>query len=141
MTALAVWLGVIVHRAREQREAVEAIVALRGIVTYDWHGPPGSRLASSGPPGPIWLRRIVGDEFFQHVSQVDFGSPIAPTRIELSRAIPCLTRLRTLKRICVFASDDSQRQDELAAALPHCELELFYVDNSPSPMPVQMFNR
>jgi hypothetical protein len=35
-TAFAAWLGVVVHRAREQREAVEAIKALGGVVQFDW---------------------------------------------------------------------------------------------------------
>jgi hypothetical protein len=71
-TALTVWLGVIVDRAREQREAVKAIEALGGEIYYDWQVQV-SPIAAAGPLAPnpnakprvpAWLRRIVGDHFF-----------------------------------------------------------------------------
>lgn len=148
LTLFAVWLGFVVRRAHKQRDAVHAIEALGGAAIYDWQQDPPAGVftaypppVAGQPPGPAWLRRMVGDDFFQNVSGVDFGSPIAPTRIELSKAIPYLSRLPTLQRIRVFAANDSQSQDELAAALPHCELQLFYVDDSPSPRIIQMDNR
>lgn len=82
MTTFAVWLGVIVKRAREQREAVKAIEALGGQVRYDWHYDSfrarrdgvsfNSPLSKSmqAPNGPQWLRQIFGDDFFQHVRAV-----------------------------------------------------------------------
>lgn len=79
LTALAVWLGVVVHRAREQREAVEAIEAAGGVVRYDWQYdsfvarrdgvsfdfPLSNSMRE--PSGPLWMRRFIGDEFFQQV--------------------------------------------------------------------------
>ena len=71
-TALTVWLGVIVDRAREQREVVKAIEALGGEIYYDWQVQV-SPIAAAGPLAPnpnakprvpAWLRRIVGDHFF-----------------------------------------------------------------------------
>ena len=46
--------------ARQQRDAVAAIRALGGDVYYDymWPGPGGV------PPGPVWARRLLGDDFF-----------------------------------------------------------------------------
>ena len=79
LTAFAVWRGVVIHRAREQREAVKAIEAAGGIVRYDWQYDSfrarrdgvsfDSPLSNSmrEPSGPLWIRRIVGDEFFQQV--------------------------------------------------------------------------
>ena len=46
LTALAVWLGVVVNRARVQREAVKAIEALGGCHFYDCHYAPGAISAS-----------------------------------------------------------------------------------------------
>ena len=144
LTVFAVWLGVVVHRAREQREAVEAIEALGGTVAYDWQQESTSPFYSpvaSQPLGPAWLRRIVGDDFFQNASQVNFGSPISPIEIELSKAIPCLKQLRTLKQVRIFAVGDFDRQKDLKAALPRCDFQLYYLDNSRYSMPVRMLDR
>ena len=147
LTALAVWLGIVVNRAREQREAVKAIEALGGAVAYDWQQdiPPGTfpfySPVASQPPGPAWLRRIVGDDFFQNASQVNFGGPMNPIEIELSKAIPCLKQLRTLKQVRVFAVGDFDRQKDLKAALPRCDFQLYYLDNSRYSIPIRMLNR
>ena len=66
MTALAVWLGVVVNRATEQREAVEAIEALGGYVIYDWQAPSSD---AEQLAGPAWLRRAVGDDFFRTLAK------------------------------------------------------------------------
>jgi len=56
LTALAVWLGIVVNSAREQREAVKAIEALGGQVLY-------------GPFAMLRLRRT-GNDYFQSVEVV-----------------------------------------------------------------------
>jgi hypothetical protein len=62
MTALAVWLGVIVNRAREQREAVEAIEAVGGRVVY-----------AGGFYIPAWIRQCLGKDLFENVVWVHFA--------------------------------------------------------------------
>lgn len=72
VTALCVWLGIVVNQARKQREAVAAIEAAEGAVYYDWeegHDPFGDEVAA--PPGLSWLRRLVGDEYFQSIYSVN----------------------------------------------------------------------
>src|SRR6185437_11305871 len=74
-TVFAVWLGVVVNRAREQREAVKAIEALGGTVAYDWDEFPFDPFASDKrhtPHGPAWLRWLIGDDYFQNAIAVDF---------------------------------------------------------------------
>ncbi len=134
LTTLAVWLGIATHRAREQRAAVQAIESLGGAVRYDWQNDPLDPFGSDvldEPAGPAWLRRLMGDDFFQEVWEVDFGSPLSPTKVELRKALPQLQRLRALKKVRVFAWTDLEDQDKLQPALPHCEVQFFYVDNSP----------
>jgi hypothetical protein len=80
------WFAVKMQQARRQREAVEAIVKLGGKVMYDYQSreqnEPVVAIVKSGgqvmydyqfyeyeiqsarPPGPAWLRNILGDDFF-----------------------------------------------------------------------------
>ncbi|HUY89424.1 MAG TPA: hypothetical protein VMV10_11880 [Pirellulales bacterium] len=123
LTTLAVWLGVIVNRAREQREAVTAIEALEASVGYDWQDVPLDPAdpfpidRPLTPPGPAWLRRLIGNEFFQNVVMTSFFS-----ETDVLKSIAHLKRLRKLKTVTVtpFASDATM--DQLKAALPNCKV-------------------
>lgn len=139
-TALAVWLGVVVNRVREQREAVKAIEALGGEVRYDWQlrylpGTTNLRVEPE-PPGPACLRRILGDDFFQDVHAVDFADvglhpfPLLkePTEPNIIRAIPYLQRLRTFKGVVISKSLHNNAESKLKAALPDCQVILYTID-------------
>ena len=56
------WLAMRMERARRQRRAVEAISSLRGQASCDWQNYP--RYGAE----PTWLRRILGDDFFDPVT-------------------------------------------------------------------------
>jgi hypothetical protein len=151
MTAFAVWLGILAERARQQREAVKAIEALGGKVTYDfqiigvpYNGNPDpphtvNRIfrPDADPPGPIWLRRLIGDEFFQEVHAVSFVEPslgtlippvTEPTESDILETIPCLQRLTGLKRVEVSKHRHHNAALQLKAALPDCEIMSFVID-------------
>jgi hypothetical protein len=125
LMALAVWLDVAVNWAREQREAVKAIETLGGSVGYDWQDvplAPDDVFSLDGPltpPGPAWLRRLVGDEFFQDAVEVDFWKEIDPLK-----AIAHLKRLRKLETVIVPFKTPTATMDELRAALPNCEIKI-----------------
>jgi hypothetical protein len=57
VTLLAVWLGLWTDRARRQRVAVQRVRELGGDIRYDYENQKGGQ-----PPGPEWLRRLLGDE-------------------------------------------------------------------------------
>ena len=115
LTALAVWLGVVINRAREQREAVKAIEALGGEVAYDWAWDVKT---PKGPTGPAWLRRLIGDDFFQTVERVSFYNAS-----DCVAAIPDLRRLRELESVSVEPPTSKAAENAFKAALPNCELE------------------
>ena len=68
------WLAVEMKEAREQRAAVEEIRKLGGGVyaLYDYEFT-----STQQPPGPVWLRRLLGDDCFVSVVKV----MLADTRI------------------------------------------------------------
>ncbi len=57
------WFAIKMQKARKQKAAVEAIKKLGGEVTYDWTFDK----SQSGPPGPAWMRGLLGADFFGRV--------------------------------------------------------------------------
>ncbi len=58
------WVGVKMQRARKQKEVVEEIKKLGGFVYYDYQVDSwGDEIAGAEPPGPAWMRSLLGDDF------------------------------------------------------------------------------
>src|SRR5262245_10359599 len=87
ITALCIWLGFQVNAARRQREAVAAILKVGGSVKYDFQmvlnptipsplNVSYKSLKDASPPGPAWLRHLIGDEYFQDVVEVIFQDKV-----------------------------------------------------------------
>ena len=77
------WVGVKMQHAKWQREAAEVFRKLGGHV--EW----------SKPSGPVWLRSLLGDDFFRSVIYLDLGSTQV-TDAELE-SIKGLSELQYLK--------------------------------------------
>jgi hypothetical protein len=78
MTLLAVWMAHISHRARQQKLAVEKVHRLGGTVYYDYQIKTNGLVPDTFdfqaiPPGPAWLRNILGDDYFQAVVSISFN--------------------------------------------------------------------
>jgi hypothetical protein len=74
LTISAVWLGYYTNEARRQRIAVEAIQASGGRVRYD-----DQRTLANGKDrgatslGSSWIGRLLGDDYFRRVVEVDWS--------------------------------------------------------------------
>lgn len=70
------WLGYKVRQANSQRKAVEAIrnIGNTAYVFYDYDFDSGGMILPPPtlPPGPEWLRKLVGDDLFTDVVAVKF---------------------------------------------------------------------
>jgi Leucine Rich repeat len=74
VTVFGVWLGIQVNRANRQRRAIAAIEAARGVIRFDYQRDAnGQRIPDAEPPGPRWLRKWIGDDYFRKVVAVDFA--------------------------------------------------------------------
>ncbi len=62
-------LGWVVHRAREERLAVQAILAQGGTVEYDYQydAATNRRIPQGKTWRPVWLQKALGDEYFHNV--------------------------------------------------------------------------
>jgi hypothetical protein len=59
------WLGLKMRQAQRQEELAKAIDELGGGVVYDYEiDSNGDWVKSPTPPGPVWLRNMLGDKFF-----------------------------------------------------------------------------
>ena len=102
-------LGWQVYRLRSQRLAVAAIRAAGGTVLYDYQfsTDPAIRTRLRGvtePPAPRWLRRLVGDEFFQSAASVGSDRQVTP---ELLAAVAQLDGLLNLHVRSATRMDDA----------------------------------
>jgi hypothetical protein len=130
---IGLWLGWVVHKARQQREAVAALQKFGGFVHYDWefiNGPVkvpqgnsiwmpswGKFRPKSKPWAPAWLRRAAGDECFQsiaHVSlYVDLKKQFADASwVNMGPADDALRKLGTQKSVRTLQIGGNQVTDE-----------------------------
>jgi hypothetical protein len=86
LTLACIWLAVVFNRVRRQERAVKAIEETGGLVAFDYQFAPEWK-QSDPPPGPGWLRRIVGDDFFRAPQHVDLrGEQITDGFLEVHLA-------------------------------------------------------
>ena len=128
VTVFAVWFGWLTHKAREQRKAVAWVEKMGGGVIYD-----------AEPPGPKWVRDILGIDFVADVSsiylsnaQVTDVTPLAGLKnlqklylshMQLSDLTP-LAGLNDLEVLHLFRTQVSEEQvTKLKQALPHCKID------------------
>jgi len=89
LAVLIAWLGPKFYFAYEQRQAVAAILASGGQVAYDYQAA-----GEQEPPGPKWLRRLIGDDFFQRIDVVSFrGQNISDANLKSLSGMTDLHRL------------------------------------------------
>jgi len=63
------WLAVRMQKARKHREAVAAVSSTGGWISYGGKDDSsGALVMSSAPPGPAWLHRLLGEDFFGDVA-------------------------------------------------------------------------
>jgi len=98
VTVFCVWMGITAKRAKDQRLAVEAIEGSGGRIIYAHEpriglvGPVTPRIPE--PPGPEWLRQLIGKEYFFSVVEVQLiGTSVDDASL---MAIKQLTDVKTL---------------------------------------------
>jgi hypothetical protein len=98
VTLLCVWLGVVSNRANRQRRAVETITSHSGHVRYDYQRDDpfaGNPFADDPPPpGPDWMRNLIGIDYFATVVEVDINEDVAND--DIVAALGDLPHLRSL---------------------------------------------
>ena len=98
VTLVCAAAGLASNQANRQRRAIERIQAARGIVYYDYQldAKLGPRTDDPLPPGPDWLRDVIGVDYFGTAAAVgvNLGSD------ELLAAAGELPHLKALRIFC-----------------------------------------
>jgi hypothetical protein len=130
--ALGLALGLLLHKAGKQRRAVAAVKQYGGFVHYDWEfeGTGSEVDRNSRPPGPVWLRQLVGEEYFQEVTWVGLvrdaeNGKMSPTGRGDEAVMPHLRSFPKLKWLQIWKGQASDAG--LANLRDSAELEQIHV--------------
>jgi hypothetical protein len=136
------WFVLKMGEAQRQKTAVEEIENMGGGVWYDYQfDPSGHEIQYAEPPGDPWLRRVLGDDFFTNVTELDLtrtqiadeglahlewlprlqslslGERVSDAGVQYLERLPQLRRLRLARTQVTDAG--IQR---LQKALPNCTI-------------------
>lgn len=133
---LGILMGWQVNKARKQKEAVAAVKASGGSVRYHWEFVNGKLAKGTQPNAPKWMRRLLGDEFFQEIVQVNLHTTVDNStgkRHELAsvdRADDLLALLGNHQEIRMLSLQGRQVTDESLRSIGQLEnlehLQIFY---------------
>jgi hypothetical protein len=73
LALFACTIGWLVHSAQVQRDAVEAIEATSGAVSYVWQYKDGDEISNGRPWAPKWLVDLLGVDYFGSIALVYLG--------------------------------------------------------------------
>ena len=101
------WVAHRMVRKRKERETVETIIRFGGRVYDDYQEEVGEApVFDPEPSGPVWMRKLLGENFFSEVVGVSLPSyPVnTPTDAEL-RGLRGLTQLQLLDLASTYITD------------------------------------
>lgn len=114
LTFACIWLGWAVNHVAKQRDAVRWVRSLGGFVYYDfeWNNEAGESMPDATPPGPYWLRSIVGIDFLATPSAVIMTTSIQSLGVTMyfNGDVSDISRLgdmRTLKYLSIAGTQVS----------------------------------
>lgn len=133
------WLTVEMKRAREYEVAAQELCNHDGVFVLVDYLPSSPYIA---PPEPIWLRKLLGDDFFSRTHSLCVATDATDARLEdMVTRLTLVTDLRLtnkhvtdkgiehlkgLSQLQVLSLDNTQVTDkgvsELQQALPKCEI-------------------
>ena len=108
ITLVSLALGLFFNRVQNERRAAKAIAEAHGEIVYDWQiRLPGSDPnVQPVPPGPQWLRKILGPHWFDRIVEVRLNGYI--NRSERNRfavVAPTLANLPSLRSLSIWGGE------------------------------------
>jgi hypothetical protein len=137
------WLATEMKEARAQHDVVVWIEKAGGTVHYDYQlDPSGDEIPGAKPPGPAWLRKMLGDDLLVDLRQVHLSSSeVSDDDLKRLEALARLQRLdvdytkvadaglehlQGLRQLKYLELSETKVTDagvkRLQQILPHCEI-------------------
>lgn len=114
------WLGYKVREKQRERDVVKAIQELGGYVALDIE-QDANVAGEIVKPGPAWLRKLLGDDFFVHVVSIEIDSRYASHDIGL-------VQLRSLPQLQnIYLADPQFKDEELVQLRGLTRLKLLHL--------------
>jgi hypothetical protein len=119
------WFVSELKQAKRQQSLVDEIAAAGGGFGYDYEfDPDGRPLPSAQPPGPMWLRRLVTDDFI-----------VTPVQLQIYEmkgdVLSQVGQLATLQRVGIWGADVSAQPFKAISHLSQLrELDFYSLDYS-----------
>ncbi len=90
------WMAVEMKKAERQMRAARRIVSMGGQISSDWElYQDGASIPNAKPPGPNWLRNLLGEYFFSGIVHVTLrAGPVAESDLKY---IEALAQLRMMQ--------------------------------------------
>ncbi len=109
VTVVAVFTAHVVNNRRQQIETIRVLEIANARILYDWQSIPvplpnggvshfNITNDSSAIKAPVWLRRIIGDEYFQSVERITFLHPHEVS----DEVLAALKRMKGLRTITLY---------------------------------------
>ena len=129
MASILAWLGWELHRISRQRTAIAKLRHVGFVVSYEHERLPNSIFysESSTPPGPAWLRNLLGDDFFatpEMVAQDPDQTPVAEYAAITDADLAYLDQLPDLRILNLNNCNITDRSVERIVLLDKLELLL-----------------
>jgi len=131
------WVGKKVMEARKQKVIVDWVYENGGVIYHDFlFDAKGKYIFNAQPPGPDWLRNIIGIDYFCNVEEVSFftgreihdrypGMITKLSQMEIPDLTP-LFGLPFLKKLYLGGRLlSNEEMMKLQAELPHCNITYF----------------
>ena len=83
------WIGRKIERKHQERDAVEELRKKGATVFYDFN-----RVSKGSPPGPDWVRKLLGENYFSEVEWVIEPGNLADDDLKI---VSRLTQLKSLR--------------------------------------------
>jgi len=126
---LFAWGGYKIRQAEKQKVAVEWVKEHGGIVRYDYQlDEDGKKIKNAEPPGPDWLRNLVGIDYFCNVEMVAFrrlwlveqDGTLTVTDVTELTPLQSLPLLKKVVFVEVLPSNEELQRFQ--AELPNCKM-------------------
>ena len=117
MTVAAIALGLWVGGVSRQARAVATIRKAEGTVIYDWmETAPRTMSSAAQPDAPKWLRKLLGDDYFQRPVWIQFWG-----EAKNDRWVAAVNDLPSTKYLLLAQGDATDEILARLSALPNLE--------------------